>query len=47
MLGFLNRNLYHAPQHIKEYTYKPDTGVTYHHWITVVQSGTLILKRMY
>ena len=22
MLGFLNRNLYHAPQHIKEYTYK-------------------------
>ena len=22
MLGFLNRNLYHAPQYIKEYTYK-------------------------
>ena len=22
MLGFLNRNLYHAPQSIKEYTYK-------------------------
>ena len=22
MLGFLNRNLYHAPQNVKEYVYK-------------------------
>ena len=27
-IGFLNRNLYHAPQHIKEYTYVQDTCVT-------------------
>ena len=39
MLGFLNRNLYPAPQNSILTRH-----LCYHQWITVVQSGTLILK---
>ena len=44
MLGFLNRNLFHAPQNIREYAYK---NLCYHRLIIVVQSGILILKMIY